>query len=767
MNMDHQSRILIVDDEPIGRRLIEMLLADQGYILTTASNGIEALVKAAETPPDLILLDIMMPHMDGFEVCERIRNNPILSDVPVVMITALDDRASRLRGIEVGADDFISKPIDRMEVQKRIQTIIRLDRYRRLHHEREQRQQVEEEIRRRNRELMLLNRVIMVAASTFDVQAVLHVACEALTEALEMSQAIVFLLDDTRTAVTFLYNYHTPAHPIDASHTVIQQAVNGVNQTQQNALTHFLSDSDISDSDLSTLVECHPVPITAIPAFQEIAHTKQLLVIREPILCHQLNHTFQLSLNALADFLLVLVPIFTRDRVDGLILLQGAEHCPFGDHDLELAQSIATTTGQSLETATLYQELQRHASQLEETVNQRTIELRSERDRTQAILEAVGEAVIVTDRDGIVLFMNPAATTLTGYTAEAVLGQNWYLLQGDPHALADTHKIQTYIQSGQLWRGEVPGKRCDGQYYDAALTVAPLFDPHEPETIIGMVSVRRDITPLKEAERLKDEFVSNVSHELRTPLSILTLLSGNLDTLYSRLDNEKRRAMVRDIREHTHILNDLINSVLAISRIDSGHISTDYHVLDLAQILAAEVQHQCPLAHRKEQTLTLKSCGALRTFGDDNQMRHVIRNVLNNAIKYTPEQGHILCECARFMVSPTTPPSAAPTSSPITWEILNPEEPTVWPGRAALPPGDWAALRISDNGIGIAAADLPYIFNRFYRVQSQGNIPGTGLGLSIVSKLIELIGGHLSIASTPNVGSVVAIYLPWIEETQK
>jgi two-component system cell cycle response regulator len=130
--MRHSSTILIVDDEPVGRETLQALLMAQGYNLTFASSGAEALAKVAELVPDLILLDVMMPDIDGFEVCQRLRVDPLLAEVPVIIVTALDDRNSRLRGIEVGADDFVTKPFDRAELRARVRTITRLNRYRRL-----------------------------------------------------------------------------------------------------------------------------------------------------------------------------------------------------------------------------------------------------------------------------------------------------------------------------------------------------------------------------------------------------------------------------------------------------------------------------------------------------------------------------------------------------------------------------------------------------------------------------------------------------------
>lgn len=136
MDEHRRSIILIVDDEPAGREVLETLLFKEDYQLAFAQNGPEALEKASLLIPDLILLDVMMPGMDGFEVCRRLRNDPLLWEVPIVMITALDDHESRLQGIEVGADNFVSKPFSRTELRAQVRTIIRLNRYRHLIDER-------------------------------------------------------------------------------------------------------------------------------------------------------------------------------------------------------------------------------------------------------------------------------------------------------------------------------------------------------------------------------------------------------------------------------------------------------------------------------------------------------------------------------------------------------------------------------------------------------------------------------------------------------
>jgi len=131
------STVLIVDDDLTARETLIAMLEGEQYDLQIAKDGIQALHMLEELQPDLILLDVMMPGMDGYEVCRRIRATPELAEVPIILLTALDDRASLVRGIEAGADDFLSKPADRRELTARVRTITRLNRYRTLVEQRE------------------------------------------------------------------------------------------------------------------------------------------------------------------------------------------------------------------------------------------------------------------------------------------------------------------------------------------------------------------------------------------------------------------------------------------------------------------------------------------------------------------------------------------------------------------------------------------------------------------------------------------------------
>jgi DNA-binding response OmpR family regulator len=138
------TNILIVDDTAENIDLLKAVLESRDYVVKTASNGAEALKSIEESIPDLVVLDVMMPEMSGYEVCQAIRQKPETALLPVVMLTALDPASEKVKGLEAGADDFLSKPINQAELLARVDSLLRLA-------------VLQKEIADKNKELLQLN----------------------------------------------------------------------------------------------------------------------------------------------------------------------------------------------------------------------------------------------------------------------------------------------------------------------------------------------------------------------------------------------------------------------------------------------------------------------------------------------------------------------------------------------------------------------------------------------------------------------------------
>ncbi len=399
---------------------------------------------------------------------------------------------------------------------------------------------------------------------------------------------------------------------------------------------------------------------------------------------------------------------------------------------LTFLETAAELIAGRLQNALLHREIQARAAGLEETVSERTRELQAERDRTQAILETVGESVVVTDLDGQLLFINPATTALTGHARDEELGRPLWHEWTEQARTEIWPEAQRALRTGQAWHGEVSGQQRNGATYVAALTATPLYDADVTLGPVGAVWAQRDVTMVKEAAQLKDQFVANVSHELRTPISIIALACDNLETFQDRLDEGQRLAIVRDIQEQTHRLDAIVADTLQIARIDAGRVPAEKRRLDLARLVREEATGLRPLIGRRGQELSVAAAAAVTVLGNEMQLRQIVRNLLDNATKYTLAGRQISCTC----------------------EVRAGALGAAGGGEA------WAVVEVTDEGIGIASRDLPYLFERFYRVHSEGATPGTGLGLPIAQELVALHGGWISVASTHGQGSTFTVYLP-------
>jgi PAS domain S-box-containing protein len=352
--------------------------------------------------------------------------------------------------------------------------------------------------------------------------------------------------------------------------------------------------------------------------------------------------------------------------------------------------------------------------------------LKAERDRLDAILGHIGDAVMVTDAEASIQFVNPAWERLNNYSFKETLGKNPDILQSDEHDDEFYSKMQEIIAQGTTWQGEITNRRKDGSTYEAALTITPVLNPMG--TVINYVSVYHDISALKEIDRLKTQFVSDVSHELRTPLTNIRLY---LDLIARVKDRGKTERYLKTLSRESDRLANLIDDLLSLSRIDVGTTQLYRRPMNVNDLLRSLAEDRRSLAAKQGLQLETKITPDLPEIrGDERFLSQVFTNLLTNAMNYTQKGGKIT-----LRTRPETDDS-----------------------------GDWIIVEIEDTGLGIPLEEQSEIFTRFFRgaASKSTGAPGTGLGLAICREIAHRHDGHITVSSegVPGKGSCFSVWLP-------
>ncbi len=428
----------------------------------------------------------------------------------------------------------------------------------------------------------------------------------------------------------------------------------------------------------------------------------------------------------------MVAPLIVNGRVMGAINVESPRLEAFSEKDLRLLTTLAGQLAVLLEKTRLDEALAGHAAVLEQRVAERTAEIRNQQARTQAILDALGEGVVVTDLNGTILYVNPTFEKLTGYSAAELIGKNPRIWQGGQTQVEFYRDMWNTVLSGKMWRGEMTNKRKDGTFYDATVTIAPIFHG-DPEQLAGFVGVHHDITRLKELDRLKSEFVSNVSHELRTPLSNIKLYLGLLER--SLAEPHRLSQYIQVLQREELRLEHLIEDLLMLSRIDLKSMEFQYAPVYLDALARQLVDDRQTLAATRGLQLTFVSrpIPVPPVLADAAAMSQVLTNLISNAIHYTPPGGTVTLYVHEQCAADGTP---------------------------------GVAVTVQDTGLGLSPRDREHLFDRFYRGEAarQTGAPGTGLGLSICLEIVTRHHGHLTFESEWGKGSAFTVWLPaWRE----
>lgn len=413
------------------------------------------------------------------------------------------------------------------------------------------------------------------------------------------------------------------------------------------------------------------------------------------------------------------IPLKYRGRVIGVLDIQSRRLNAFDDADVQAMETLAGHLATAIENVRLHEELRAYAEELEQRVEEQTAELRAERERIQAILDSIGEGVIVTDLRGRVEYMNPAAEEIIGYTTEEMRGRRCTLWLAEE----DRERFATMagaLRAGKRWNVEGVLRRKDGTSYDAQLVVNPIRGPDgRPVAYVGILE---DISRLKELDRLKSQFVADAAHELRTPVTTIRLY---VDLLRRTPLSEKQAEYLRMLAREADLLAELMEDLLDLSRLERGVAPFEPEPLDLNGVVGEVVTRHAKWAAADGVDLSFEPQTDLPTVtADPRQIQRAVSNLVVNAIHYTPAGGRVVVRTEREAKR--------------------------------------AKVVVSDTGYGIPDEEQERIFDRFFRgsaARKSGTV-GSGLGLSIVREIAHLHKGGIEVESEVGKGSTFTLWLP-------
>jgi len=371
-----------------------------------------------------------------------------------------------------------------------------------------------------------------------------------------------------------------------------------------------------------------------------------------------------------------------------------------------------TREGQPAESEQLAATMNQMADRLSATIQS----LRAEQTRLADILAHMADGLLIVDEHDAVMQINRAAEDILHVRTSEALNNSFTQVARD-HEMAGCLALARSTSQEQTRVIEQSRTR---RFLRMVATPLPLAG--SPPTFLVVL---QDLTQIRRLEAIRRDFISNISHELRTPLAsvqalVETLNDGALEDL-----PEARRFVAR-MEEEVHHLTRLVNDLLDLSALESGRAPLRRTTVDIGAILHNAAQRLEQQAERAGLTLRVDDAPTILVSADAERIEQVILNVIHNAIKFTPSGGLIDC-------------------------------------RAVARDGH-VAVSVRDTGVGISAANLPRIFERFYKADRSRAGGGTGLGLAIARHVVELHGGHFWAESVEGHGTTMIFTLPLVPE---
>ncbi|MBF0539257.1 MAG: response regulator [Nitrospirae bacterium] len=682
MEAKMKPEILVVEDSMVQRELLRRTLMKSGYDVSTAKNGVEGLALTHSHRPSLIISDIAMPEMDGYEMCYRIKTDEQLRHIPVILLTALSDTKEIIRGLQSEADYYITKPYDEAYILQSINSILNAP-------------TVDDSTAAQDRlEISLMGEVYQIKSKP---RHILNLLLSTYENAVRKNRELIKAQIELET----------------------------LNEELEDKVRQRTKELRHSEESYRVLFE------NTFSGFYRF-DTEGRLLSMNPAFISMLGFASQDDLLSVSPDLPSLY--FRRRDYDKFVsTLAGQSSTKDAISRLRKKDGCELIIEQNIR---IVKDDDGKQVYYEGFVNDVT-ECKQAEEQLIKLSSAIVQspvAVIITDLNGRIEFVNPKFVTMTGYTRDEVIGKTPKILQSGKTPKEVYDDLWRSIAAGNTWHGELLNKRKDKTFYWNNTTISAIRDTEG--NITHYLSVNEDITGRKEIEdalmkakeasevanKAKSEFLANITHEIRTPMNaIIGMTEFVLDTELKK----QQRDYLDLVLSSANSLLTILNSILDFSKIEAGKLDIENIGFDIYPIVENIFDTLSIQAHKKgiELYCRVKPNVPTRLIGDPARLSQVIINIVGNAIKFT-EEGEVAA-------------------------VVNIEPDSL--------DGDSIMLHfsVSDTGIGIPQDKIEYIFSTFS--QADGSTTrkygGTGLGLTISRQLVSLMGGNIWVESKEGAGS--------------
>jgi PAS domain S-box-containing protein len=695
--------ILIVDDVPQNLNLLNHILTRAGYSVRVADDGATALDAIRDKHPDLILLDIRMPVMNGFEVCRHIKNRDATRDIPVIFISGLQDAADKVKGFNAGGVDYITKPFDQADVLARVR--IHLD----LHG---LRKNLETQVTQRTAQLQKTNRALRLISSTNKI----------LVRAEDESSLLASVCDTLIDVGGFpLCWVGCPQTDNNRSLHVAAYAAGG-DRSLQNLVQALKSAEGVIDWACALDAACTSAPVV-IGNFDDASNAYPALEV-----VHQAGLTGCVSL-----------PLIYNDRTYAVLTVLANDSGMFDEEEISLLKELCEDIAYGVHTL---REREKHL--------QAQKALAESEQRYRQLFEKAGEAVFVLrpqgDDGACIVQANQAAAEMHGFSVDELIGMSIAELN-TPDAAEGFARRNRRMLAGEWIHEEISHVKQDGTPFQTEISAGPI-DIGGQRYVLAFY---RDISDRKriEAEKASLEIQIRQANKMEAIGTLASGIAHDFNNILSATSGYTELSIplaqpgsimsknLHKIQQANQRAAELVRHILSLSREKEAAaqvLQPKLIIKEAVKLLRASLPSTIDIQQKIESEAYI--------LGDPAQVHQIIMNLCVNA-------GHAMEASGGVMSISLTDEEL---DSDFTRQYVH------------LSPGRYVVLQVADTGYGIPGEIIDKVFDPYFTTKSLDK--GTGLGLAVVSGIVNNYRGEITVESEVGKGTRFTLFLPAVAAEQ-